>query len=546
MIERLHVENFGLLRKVDVEFKKGFNVITGETGTGKSILVNTISMLVGEKLLKDMLSEDETIIEGVFQIDKEEIKRLLEAKGIEADDYIVIRVVFKERRRKIFINDRVVTVSTLKEIGELLLDIHGQHEHQSLFKQNYRREIIDAYGGFQNFVEKYREVYRNYIKKKKDFEQWKKKMEDMRERIELYKFQIKEIEENFISNDEYNELMEKKKLLESAEERFNLTSDIMRILNEDENNVISNLYSIQKSLDSLLGLDERTKKWKDYIDETIVNLEEVAREISEYRGNIEFSKEEIEYINEKLYRAEKLIKKYGKDMDEVKRYYENIKKEVVENEMYEEEEEKRKKEIEELRKKVEEMAEHLHELRKKTALSFSKEVVKVLKDIGFQKPVFKVEIIKQEEPGEKGIDKVDFLFSANPDFPPDRIEKIASGGELSRVMLGIKSTIADRGGVHILIFDEIDTGIGGGVADKVGRKLKELSRFKQVLCVTHLAQIASKADHHIFVNKILKDGITSVEVKPLNKEDRIKEIARMISGEEITDSALKHAEEIIE
>ena len=550
MIERLHIKNFALIDEIEVNFKNGLNVITGETGTGKSILINALSILIGEKFSKDVLSNKNTVVEGIFVFENKRLKKILEQKGLEYEDYLTIKVIFKEGRRRIFINNSPTTLSTLKAIGDSFIDIHGQHEHQSLFKQNQRREILDEYTNILEELNEYKKLYNEYIKEKEDYTYWKNKIKQLQEKLDLYLYQAKEIEENYIKDEEYEELKQRKELLETAEQRYSVSSKILKLINEGtdetEISILSLMYEIHNLLSSLKDFDKRAENWRKTVQESLINIEEIEREISYYKTKIEFSQEELENINEKIFRAEQLMKKYGNNMNKVNSYYEEIKKYIEESNTFEEEDKRRIQKIKNLRERLEKLADKIHNLRQEGGISFSKKVVEILKNIGFQKPVFEIKITKQDNLSDKGWDRVDFLFSANPDFLPYNIEKIVSGGEMSRVMLAIKSTVANKGGINIMIFDEIDTGIGGSTADKVGRELKELSKFKQILCVTHLPQIAAKANNHIFVDKKLINKKTFIKVKTLNKEERIKEIARMISGKEVTKSAIKHAGEIIE
>jgi len=563
MLSNLRIKNYALVDQLEVEFQPGLNVITGATGAGKSIIVGAANLALGERASIEAVRSgfDTASIETVFKLpDDQTIKELLGKLGmILPDDLLIIRrEISSKGQSRCFLNDRLVTLGSLKSIGDRLADLHGQHQHQSLLNVERHIEYLDHYGNLDSDLCRVGETYRLLRKKQKELENLKtsKKMDE--ERKKLYHFQIQEIEKANLSSDEEEKLAQERKVLENVETLFELSSNLYHQLYETEASILERLTSLSKELKRGAEMDVRLKDAGKSLESSLIGLQDIARSMEDYKGRLEFDPEKLEMIRERLNLLNTLKRKYDKTIEEILTYKEQIKNQVDLIESKDETINSLEKEIERFSQTLQKECSLLSEKRKTKASELSRRIQKALTVLGMEKTEFQIRITQKEDENglveldgkrffvdEKGMDRVEFFVCPNPGEELKPLAKIASGGEISRIMLALKSILAKTDRVETMIFDEIDVGIGGEVASAVGKSLKDLASSNQVIVITHLQQIASHADHHF---KAFKEGVmgrTVTRIKRLGKEERVKEIARMISGEKVSQLTLRQAKEMI-
>ncbi|MCD6452531.1 MAG: DNA repair protein RecN [Acidobacteria bacterium] len=559
MLKYLKIKNLAIIEELEVEFSPGLNLLTGETGAGKSIIIDGVNLLLGEKSSPELIrsGEKEASVEGIFEPGEDGfIEERLKELDIDYEGELIIRRVVGEGKSRAFINGVLVPIRSLKALGEKLIDIHGQHQHQELLYPNNHLELLDYFGRNHSLREKVSSLAREL---RELFEELRSLRMDEREKmqkIDLLSFQVREIEEAHLKPGEEEELSAERKLLQNAERLHQLTASSLGILSESEPNLISLLSQLERNIDELAGIDESLRQHAKEVEDARYKIEDLSSELASYLSRITFDEERLSEIEERLLDINRLKRKYGNTIEEVLAFKEKAKRDLEKITMNEE----RKKElIAEIEKKYSEyleLAKRLSEKRGKDALELEKRVMEELSLLAMEKAEFRAKRksisppyfspeTEEFAPPIRGIDEVEFLISPNPGEELKPLARIASGGELSRLMLAIKSAASAEETYKTLIFDEIDIGIGGRVAEVVGRKLKRLARAHQIICITHLPQIAAFADAHFLVEKSVEGGRTKTWIKPLSPEERVGEIARMLGGERITETTRKHAEELI-
>ncbi len=555
MLRELRIRNFAIIDELHLTFGKGLNILTGETGAGKSIIIDAVSLALGGRASSEVIRSgcEEAIIEAIFYI-KEDTKtqeRLKRMELLNTDSELLIRRnISKEGKNRIYLNENLINLSSLTELGEELIDIHGQHEHQSLLKTDTHIDILDTFTGLIEERKRLEERYKRWRDLQRDISMLKEKeMEGVRQE-EFLRFQQKEIMDAQLKAGEDAELEREKKILASTVRLSELSSAIHQRLYSDEGAIVEGLRKVINNLKEIAAIDDGLSETLTLCQGVVIQLAEVANLIRDYGDKVEPQPQRLEAIEERIDRINRLKKKYGRGIEGILQYSGKINQEL-------EAVGKRGDEIERLEGKkclIEEetfrLAKELSSNRKKGAEGIQKKVENELAEMQMGRTRFLVMIKKSEgEEGQKltpkGIDKVEFLISPNLGEEPKPLAKIASGGELSRIMLAIKVVLAKADKIPTLIFDEVDAGIGGAVAEIVGKKLKLLSKGHQVFCITHLPQIASFADKHYKVEKISLSNRTVVQVNEMKGQERINEIARMLGGKRITDTTLRHAEEIV-
>jgi DNA repair protein RecN len=557
----LQVQDFTLIEKLKLSFNKGLNILTGETGAGKSIIIDSVNFVLGERTSKDVIrtGADSTSVEAVFEnIDNPELINLLKDYGINPDDEVLI--LFRELsisgRSICRVNGRTVTTSILKSIGNYLIDIHGQHEHQSLLDEEKHIDILDTFGGIK-LLELKKLVFESYEKVQDLKRRLKSMMGDDRERerrIGLLKFQIDEIDSTKLKKGEEEELLKQRLILGNANKLFSVLSDTYGALYESTDisqAVFDRLGSVINEFRSIVNIDEKLQNIFKAMEDSYYNLEGVIDDIRDYRDKIDFNPQLIDDVESRIDTINKLKRKYGSTIDEIINYREDIENELNLILNSEEVINNLKKQLSIEEGILQQRCRELSDLRKEISKRLEKDIVNELKFLGMDKSTFTVSLELNENNGvtnysNNGMDKVQFLISTNPGEPEKPLSKIASGGEISRIMLAIKTVLANLDKIPSLIFDEIDTGISGKAAQAVAEKLGQISSTHQVICVTHLPQIASMADTHFYISKSSADGKTTTSVDGLDHGGRINEVARMLGGVKLTDLTLKHAEEMIE
>lgn len=550
MLLQLNIKNFALIRELCVEFGKGFNILSGETGAGKSILIDTIDYVLGGKFSKDLIryGEDKTFVEAVFSVENPDILDILKELDIDDELLIISRETTLLGKSIIKINGKSVVLAYLKRIREKLLDIHGQHQNQNLLNRSCHIQYLDDFIGEEiySYLNKYEDLRKEQsliVEKIKELNG----NTDREKLLDYIKFQIDDIEKANLKVNEEEELKEEFNLLSNAEKislalrkSYSILDNPMEgiSVNEGLSKVVNELTSIEKHF-------EKIKEKREKIEDSLYILEEISREIRDLSSEIQYDEFELEKINSRIYEISLYKKKYGESVEEILNYLKKLKNqydELINSEEIINELNLKKLKIED---EMQELCVVMHDIRKKYAITLEDNIEYELNYIGMEKSIIKIDIENTDTFNSRGFDEVTFLISTNPGEPLKALEKVVSGGELSRIMLAMKCVFVDKDAIPTLIFDEIDTGISGTVAKRVGEKMFEVSSKHQVLCITHLPQIAALSDCHYFVSKRVEDGKTFTEIKTLDKYEKIKEIAKMTSGDEVSDVTLENASEMV-
>lgn len=563
MLQQLEIQNIALIDSLSIEIGKGLNVLTGETGAGKSIIIDSINAILGERVSKDLIrtGKDKAVVQAVFINKQDKVCKFMDENGISIEDdgtLIISREVSQSGRNVCRVNGTMITVSVLKELGNMLIDVHGQHDNQSLLNVESHIDLLDAFGGksIENMLLEYRALLKERRELFLKLESLSGAGVDRERKIDLLKYQIEEIKSASLKKGEEESLNKQRLFASGAEKIIATLSSTYETIYEGKSGKSGYLDGLNKSAMELSNISKYDKKFEDISQkmyEVTYLLEDICHTIRSERDNIDFDPLELEKIDERLDLIFKLKRKYGKNTDEVLSYLEKIELELEELLNNEELVLKISKQIHDLERKMLDICRRINTERMTCAKILEERIGSELIDLEMKRAEFKVNIIfdANEEANiynfsYKGLDKVEFLFSANVGEPLKQLSKIASGGEMSRVMLAIKSILADVDSIPTLIFDEIDTGISGRAAQKVGEKLATISKHHQVLCVTHLTQIAAMADSNYFIEKITTDNSTYTNVKRLDTNEVRVEIARIIGGNATSDITLKHAGEILE
>ena len=564
MLKELRIKNFAIVENLEVEFFKGLNVLTGATGAGKSIIIGALNLALGERASSEMIrtGADCAIVEAVFEIKpKNPIEKNLSESGILCPEgqLIIRREISSKGSGKCFLNDRLVTLANLKSVGDLLADLHGQHEHQSLLDSREHLAYLDNYSEVGDLLARVGNDYSKLKKKLEELEELKKIDELSREKKELYQFQINEITRAGLSVEEEEKLPTEKKILENSEALFQIASLVFQELYDIDGSIIERLSLTKKELEKGGEYDPRLKEHIENLNSAMFQLNDSSRFLQGYKDSLNFDPEKLEKIRERLNLINSLKKKYGQSIEEVLNYSDKIKTDLEKIENRDELIQKTEQEIKDLRQILKKNSMLLSDKRKEKGSELSRKIKKELSFLGMERCDFEVRISWREEGNglletngkryyvdEKGLDQVEFYVSPNPGEELKPLAKIASGGEISRIMLALKSVLAKSDQIPTMIFDEVDMGIGGEIAEAVGKRMKTLSSTHQIICITHLQQIASQADCHFKVYKEVSKNRTITNIKLLSREERINEIARMIGGKKISDLSLEHAAEMIE
>ncbi len=562
MLKTLYVKNFALIDELTIEFGSGLNIITGETGAGKSILIGALKMVLGERASTDVIrkGEDKAIIEAIIDVtNNKRVATLLKENDIDAGDEVILRREISQKGTRCFINDSPATLSLLHSVGELCIDLHGQHEHQSLLKVDSHTRLLDDAGGLGGLVEEYRALFLTLKQSKAKLEELRNKEKNLREKRAFYEFQLKEIDSVAPEPDEWDELQTEQKILENAERLFSSTNTLHEILYANDDSVHNRLVEARNILQDLARIDKSFTDSANDAQTAQALVDEITKFVQRYNARIDFNPERLEELRERLSALTTLKKKYGGTLADVLAYRQQIAKEVELAENFEEEISKWEKRIREQQDSLSDIAERLSQKRKETAKRLSRAIVEELKKLGI--PEGRLEVRFSASPDKdgdilingtryaanaNGYDEVEFLISTNLGEDVKPLIKVASGGEISRVMLALKTVLAKSDRLPILVFDEIDTGVSGKIAQAVGFSMKDLSRYHQIIAITHLPQIAAMADVHFRVSKtsIKQRTVSTVEV--LSEAEHKKEVARLLSGTDITEAALQSAAELIE
>ena len=562
MLKELSIKNFAIIDQLRVEFGPGLNVLTGETGAGKSIVVDALNLALGERASTDLVrtGSDEAVVEAAFDLNgsgARAVTGILVEQGIgmeKGEDLIIRRVISSSGKNKIYINGSLANLATLAAVGRHLADIHGQHEHQSLLALDQQMEMLDSFGGLHGIRAEVAEAYGKLMGVRKKLAELETGERDRAQREDLLRYQRNEIEAAQLKEGEDEELANEQRVLANAEKLAGLARAADEALYTGDGSVLSGLKRAITSVREIAAIDEKLGPVLELLDSGRAQIDEAARDMSSYAERVEFDPQRLESIGDRLDLIQKLKKKYGSSIREINDFGVQAAIGLARMEQSTEEIEKLKSEIQAVKFGLTEKANELTKKRSAAARELEKKVEVELGHLGMKRSQFAVKV-EQEAGGDtldglklgpRGADRVEFLISPNPGEEPRPLAKIASGGELSRIMLALKTILVEGDPIPTLVFDEVDAGIGGAVADEVGKKLRKIATRRQVFCITHLAQIASMATSHYGVAKAVKKDRTSTEVRLLGDRERIDEIARMLGGKTITGTTLKHAEEMIE
>lgn len=547
MLKTLDIENIAVIEKTTVDFSSGLNVLTGETGAGKSIVVDSINAILGERTSRELIryGADSAFVSAYFEDISDTVRNKLTELGFdnEGDNSLLIsRKITLAGKSNCRINGKSATVSMLKEIGNLLVNIHGQHDSQALLNPDYHYKYIDMMSDDKAVYEDYKNTFKELINVRRKLKSLTNSEFDKERELELLEYQIKELEDADIKIGERDALLKKRDLISKSE---NITSALNMVLaaingNDDTDGVQSSINICNNTISSFDELKEISQILTNINDE----FEVVKDKIEKLFDKIEFDPNELELVEERLDLLYRLSNKYGSSEEEMLEFLDNAKSRLNSIVYADKELEKLNLQYDELFDKTVSKADKLSRSRKKIAAEFEKQVKSELEFLDMPKLEFVVDFNKGNL-SSNGYDKIEFLISTNPGEPPKPLSKIASGGELSRIMLAFKNILSHNDSIGTLIFDEIDTGVSGRASHKIGLKLKSVSKNTQVICVTHSAQIASNADEHFLINKEVKDAKTYTSVNQLDFESRKRELARIMGGLEITDTLLDSAEELL-
>lgn len=544
MLLELHVRNLALIERADVEFGQGLNILTGETGAGKSIILGSVNLALGKKASRDMIRQGEeyAYIELLFSVtEPEKVQALKELEVyLPEDGTLIISRKIMGTRSISRLNDETVTAARLKTITSLLLDIHGQHDHQSLLYKSKHLEILDDYlrHDTQPVKQKIADMYSSYTKLQKKMQSFYEDEESRIREADFLRFEVEEIENAGLKEGEEEELA-------VSHRRFVNGQKIIEALSKAYEAVqVTDLGDALKHVAQAAEYEEGLGSIRDQLFDAEAILSDAAREISSYMDNLNFDEEEFARIESRLDQIRNLQAKYGGTVSQVLKSLEEKKKrlEVLENFDFLKQE--TEKQVEIARNQLESYCEQLSEMRKSASEKLVKEIKESLLDLNFIDVEFEMEFKRLDHYTPEGYDEAEFMISTNPGEPVKPLGMVASGGELSRIMLAIKTVLADSDDIPTLIFDEIDTGISGRTAQKVSEKLRYIARLRQVICITHLPQIAAMADCHFEIAKKAKDNRTSTVIRRLSEEEMVMELARLLGGVKITDAVLKNAKEM--
>jgi len=550
MLRSLQAKNFAIIDEVDIIFDEGMIVLTGETGAGKSILVDALSLVLGERgganLIRDNNKRAEFTAE--FAIDgHERAKTWLSKQSLDdGDDCVLRRIVNPDGRSRAFINGNQVNLQTLKGLGELLVDIHGQHFHQSLGKPDVQRELIDYFGDLMYLKDEVKNAFDEWNSLSKKLRTNQTLNKDRDARIDLLNFQYEELSTLDLQENEYDLISQEFAKIHNIEK---LNNGINQVLNNLQDSEITNAESLinnsVKSLDALIEFDQTLKDAKNLLEEASIQSSEAADCLRKYSSSIEFDPEKIRRLDERINTIKSIARKHRVEPTELHVVYEKVSQELKELKNNEENHKNLNRDIEKAENHYIKIANELSRLRIVSANKLSKAVTKAMSSLGMPDGKFNINITLNDSISSHGMNDIIFLISANPGQSPQSIAKIASGGELSRMSLAIQVIASEGNYIPTMVFDEVDSGVGGAVAEMVGRRLSELGANRQVLCVTHLPQVASQANTHFRINKLSDGKSTKIHVTQLNKDSRIEEVARMLGGIEVTERTRDHAAEML-
>ena len=541
MLSEIYIENFAIIDKLHIQFSGGLNIITGETGAGKSIMVDALMIALGGRASAEFIrtGAERAVIEAIFTIAalNDAQAKASEYGFFDAEsgdtDVLIRREISRNGRNRLLVNGHPATSVMVAELGDLLLDIHGQHEHQSVMNPDYHVELLDLYGKLLPPREEVAAAYRRFKKVERELKDLRDHSRERMQHLDLMRFQHEEIQKADLRPGEDDELLHERKILAGAEQLASGANMIQDMLDGDHGAALDILRKIVSRLEDLAGIDESLDAHLKTCESAQYQLEDVAAAMRNYAQSVEFDEARLNDVEKRIDELNTLKRKYGNTIEDILKLHEEIAQELTTFDQRETREKELDAEYHSLRNIAQQRSQQLSDDRKRAAARFEQEIMRELALLSMEKTRFSVEF------------KIEFLIAPNPGEPLKPLSKIASGGEISRIMLAMKTLLGEADRVPVMVFDEIDTGIGGKVAEIVGKKLRQVSASHQVICITHLPQIASKGDTHFHVEKRAEDDRTTTFIRELSGQTRIEEIARMLGGETLTKTTLDHAREML-
>lgn len=546
MLRSLYIKNYALIDSLEIDFEPGFSVITGETGAGKSIILGALSLILGQRADMKAIKQGESkcVIEGSFDVSAYDLRAFCEEKGIDydPDSYILRREILSTGKSRAFINDSPVSLTDLKELGSQLIDIHSQHQNLLLSDTRFQMQVVDALAGNKELLSRYQQAFHQYKQSEKALAELREAVRKSKEEEDYLRFQIESLTEAALQEGEQEELENELETLTHAEDIKSALFKIHSLLSDDDKGIVLGLKEGLNTSQQLAKVYARSEEISERLQTAYIDLKDLASEMDKLANDVEFNPERLAFIESRLDLIYTLQKKYHVNtVSELLALYEEFKQKIENIESSDQQVEALEKEVHEKSEKVFALAKQLTDSRTSITDSFEKDLTDRVAYLGMPNIRFRSEIIAEKHPNIYGLDSVLFQFSANKNVPLQPVAEIASGGEISRLMLCLKSMIAGATALPTIIFDEIDTGVSGEIADKMGEVMREFGKNMQVLAITHLPQIAAKGKAHYKVYKSDDEHTTTTNLVRLSDEERLTEIARMLSGSTVTEAAIQNA-----
>ena len=552
MLQELSVKNFAIISSLQLEFQMGMTVLTGETGAGKSIIIDAMGLLTGGRGSSDYIRQgaNKCTLEGLFSMPKsQELKQLLEELGIETeeDSLVIQRDISASGKNVCLVNGRIVNITNLKRIGEYLVDIHGQNEHQELMQSERHIDMLDEFGGKKLLAvkEKYTRAYQEYRALEAKVRKRQKNEKEFAQRMDMLHFQSDEIASAQLVAGEEEQLLEERNKLNNFQKIADALTISYAALNGEDDSSLDKIGTSMNELASIESLDSEYKTLSDTVQNAYYLLQEASGDLSRLIDGLELDEGRLNEVENRLELIRQMKRKYGDSIETILSYYEEITKELAEADFLEGGTGDLEALIAEKQQAAHQQALTLRKERKRLAKELEQQILTELKELYLERTEFEVRFTELEHLQENGLDGVEFYITTNPGEPLKPLVRVASGGELSRVMLAMKTIFSQTQGITSIVFDEVDTGVSGRVAQAIADKIYQISENSQVLCITHLPQVAAVADEHYFIEKEIVAGRTETSVRILSEKERVNEIARMLAGSEITKLTIEHAQELL-
>ena len=549
MLKQLHISNYALIEELSVSFESGFNVITGETGAGKSILLGALGFALGDRADTNVLfdKDKKCVVEAEFELDDENLKPLFEANDLDFESECLFRRELNpQKKSRAFINDTPVALQTMKEIGSQLVDIHSQHDSLLLTDADFQLKLLDEIAQNEAVLADYQTEYGNYNILKRKLDDLKEMANKNTAENDYLKFQLNELDKAQLKEGEYADIEQTLNVMENAEEIKTLLVNANGLMDDSENAILGQMNALASTLHRMRQLLPDTESIEERVENLKVELKDIAYDLRRKEDDTQFDEEQLQSLQERYDLLSRLMMKHRvNDFDELITLRDGLKEKVNAFENIDEAIAKAEKELRESEKRLSSHAKVLHDKRCQAATAFGEKVTALVRQLAMPFAQFQVNVESQTHFGSKGCDEIRFLFSANKGIAPDDLRRVASGGELSRLMLSIKSAVSSYNYIPTLIFDEIDTGVSGEVAAKIGSIMRQMGQLLQLISITHLPQVASQAEHHYFIYKNNEGTRTQSHIRVLQHEERITEIAKMLSNDQVTPEALRAAEVLL-